>query len=260
MSNGDGEWRGASETRASATQSWAEPELRRIRRLANEESAREKARDVIVFVGSSIFREWREMRDFERDWLSVGNARAANRAFGGATTWDLLDAFDDVMSANEREARKIVVYYCGSNDISNGVKPERAVENFEAFARRARETSAKSVGFAYVGVIDSPQKRLCGMSDAVRKTNALAKALCEANAEKNYAFVDVTRTFEDADGASKTNMFRDDCTHLKPESYDALKECIEPVLLGLIARVFAKEKDESVVRDSSDFLPPKPPP
>ena len=77
---------------------WARPEIRRFERLDAEarvgrgDGALERA---VVFVGSSIFREWREIRDFDRDWEETssrlaGAPRFVNRAFGGATTSDVL--------------------------------------------------------------------------------------------------------------------------------------------------------------------------
>jgi len=246
--------------------SWAEPELRRFRRLdAEERATMEGANNVVLFVGSSIFREWRELRAFDEDWARDG-WRVKNRAFGGSTTADVLRAFDDVASSTvaSADARKIIVYYCGSNDISMGVPPSVVVGNFVEFTKRCREASRADVGFCFVGVIDSPQKRLFGMSKDVEEVNALAKEFC--GTDEKLAFVDVTSVFADANGAAKTELFRDDCTHLKPHAYDAFKAAIEPVVSELAAKIFIDNDDDGVesardegaqnVKLEDDFLPP----
>ena len=141
---------------------WAKPEIRRFERVdaeareARGDAARERA---VVFVGSSIFREWREVRDFDRDWEGTasrlaGTPRFINRAFGGSTTTDVLRHASSCVSFETRDVRA-VVYYCGSNDISVGVAAKTVRDNFVEFevatrirargragARRPRAASA----------------------------------------------------------------------------------------------------------------------
>lgn len=61
----------------------------------------------------------------------MGDARrAVNRVFGGAETTDLLMFFDDVLLRGCVDVR-VIVYYCGLNDVSVGRLVWEVFENFK---------------------------------------------------------------------------------------------------------------------------------
>lgn len=237
---------------------WAYGEIRRFRRL-DDERGRDIARASCVFVGSSIFREWRELRDFEGDWgrrgREISGATFVNRAFGGAETSDLLTFEEDVLGIERGREVRVIVYYCGSNDLSVGASPRMVRDNFVAFVERARARASGRVGVVFVGVIDSPQKRMYGLSGAVRETNELCAAWCEKTPDS--AFVDVTSVFEDvATGAIKP-LFREDGTHLKTAAYEGLMDVITPKLVEVFRAVSPEDsRARSEVDDDESFLPP----
>lgn len=237
---------------------WAIGEIRRFQRL-DAQAGRDIARASCVFVGSSIFREWRELRDFERDWngraRGISGAAFANRAFGGAETSDLLMFEEDVLGFERGRDVRVIVYYCGSNDLSGGASPRTVRDNFVAFAERARARARRRVGVVFVGVIDSPQKRMFGLSGAVRETNELCAAWCEKTPDS--AFVDVRSVFEDvASGATKP-LFREDGTHLKTEAYEGLMDVIAPKVVDLFRAVSSEDsRARANVDDDESFLPP----
>ncbi len=195
---------------------WFDGEIRRFVRLDNADPP---ALGGILFVGSSIFREWREARDFDADFAPLP---VLNRAFGGSQTDDLLD--DAVLEAVVFPHRpRVIVYYCGSNDLNWGVPPERIRDNFACFHRavRARLGSARDpVRILFVSINRAPQKRpVWRQLDAA---NALVAAHCAAT--PNLAFVDVNpRLFESGDASGedfRARLFRDDGLHFRPEAYD----------------------------------------
>ncbi|OUS41858.1 SGNH hydrolase-type esterase domain-containing protein [Ostreococcus tauri] len=227
---------------------WAHAEIRRLRRLDAERVA--GAFREVAFVGSSVFREWREMRDFERDWRALmrrRDVRVMNRAFGGSETRDLLTYADDL---TRRETRA-VVYYCGSNDVSNGARAREVRDNFVAFVE-----SRRRLGVVYVSVIDSPQKRAWGLSDVVRDVNALCEQWCAENGP-SCAYVDLSRVFEDPVTGALAPLFREDGTHLVPSAYDGVIEAIEPKLDDVLREVLESGGDgEGDGEDDDAFLPP----
>lgn len=185
----------------------------------------------------------------------AGTPRFINRAFGGSTTTDVLRHASSCVSFETRDVRA-VVYYCGSNDISVGVEAKTVRDNFVEFAERcrarARDAGTPRLGVVFVGVIDSPQKRMFGMSDVVRETNALCREWCEKTPDS--AFVDVTEVFERRD-----ELFREDATHLKPEAYDVFAAAIAPAVESVCAGVLDESVKEEATRSgrSDDyFLPP----
>jgi hypothetical protein len=64
---------------------WYDGEIRRFVRL---DTADPPPPGGMLFVGSSIFREWREVRDFAGDFAPIP---VVNRAFGGSDTIDQLE-------------------------------------------------------------------------------------------------------------------------------------------------------------------------
>lgn len=88
----------------------------------------------IVFVGSSIFRQWTTVPE------QMAPLPVLNRAFGGSRTGDQLARFDQVVTPY---APKVIVYYCGSNDLKAGAvaeDPAAIFARFRAFSERVQAT------------------------------------------------------------------------------------------------------------------------
>ena len=75
------------------------------------------AREGIVFVGSSIFHRWTNLEK------QMAPLPVVNLAFDGSQTSDMLRMLDARVLPY---APRVVVYYCGSNDISVG-EPAAAI-------------------------------------------------------------------------------------------------------------------------------------
>src|SRR6266853_5287127 len=82
-----------------------------------QSSAASPTRPVLVFVGSSIFHRWPNLA------AQMAPLPVMNRAFDGAQTTDMLRILDSVLTD---EMPKVIVYYCGSNDVSAG-QPATAI-------------------------------------------------------------------------------------------------------------------------------------
>src|ERR1700722_8649914 len=65
----------------------------------------------IVFTGSSIFRFWTHLTD------QMAPLPVLNRAIAGTVTQDMIERIGRLVLPYQP---RIVVYYCGSNDISSG--------------------------------------------------------------------------------------------------------------------------------------------
>ena len=104
---------------------WYDGEIRRFVRIDNENPPPKHG---VLFVGSSIFREWREVRDFRADCAPI--EPALNRAFGGSITEDQLHVAEQIVFPHDPA---VLVYYCGSNDLNLGVHPAQIRDNFLRF-------------------------------------------------------------------------------------------------------------------------------
>jgi GDSL-like Lipase/Acylhydrolase family len=168
----------------------------------------------ILFIGSSIFREW---SDLEKQMYPLP---AFNRAFGGSRTWEVLHYMDKLVIPY-RPA--IIVYYCGSNDINAGEAPGGIVARFRAFADRVKQELPGTRLF-YVSIIKAPQKMTHW--DDVEKANADIKKLCQSRAE--LGFIDVNKMFFKKLGQPRMEVYRADGLHFVPEAYAEFASIIRP--------------------------------
>src|SRR5690242_2129812 len=82
-----------------------------IERMLESDKTSPPPREGILFIGSSIFRLWTRLTE------QMAPLPVFNRAFGGSVTQDILDRADQIVLPYKP---KIIVYYCGSNDVNAG--------------------------------------------------------------------------------------------------------------------------------------------
>ena len=131
----------------------------------------------IVFVGSSIFRQWTTVPE------QMAPLPVLNRAFGGSRTGDQLARFDQVVTPY---APKVIVYYCGSNDLKAGAvaeDPAAIFARFRAFSERVQATLPQT-RIIFVSSTRSPDR--VGRWEQVDHYNALARAYCAATPHRFF--------------------------------------------------------------------------
>ncbi|MBL8188380.1 MAG: hypothetical protein JNK38_10255 [Acidobacteria bacterium] len=121
----------------------------------------------ILFIGSSIFRLWKNLKE------QMAPLPVFNRAFGGSRTADILYYRDKVVLPYEP---KIIVYYCGSNDINADITPDKIAANFREFTQRVHARLPQTKIF-YVSINRAPQKmdRWIGWTTRTGKSKSFAK-------------------------------------------------------------------------------------
>jgi lysophospholipase L1-like esterase len=173
----------------------------------------------IVFVGSSIFRQWTTVPE------QMAPLPVLNRAFGGSRTSDQLARFDQVITPY---APKVIVYYCGSNDLKAGAvaeDPAAIFARFRAFSERVR-ANLPQTSVIFVSSTRSPDR--VGRWEQVDHYNALARAYCAAT--PNRFFVDVNPALVDAAGHPRLDLYKEDKLHFQPPAYVEFTRVIRPVL------------------------------
>lgn len=187
-----------------------------INAFLREDSVKPPPKNAVLFIGSSIFRQWKNLKE------QMAPLPAYNRAFGGSRTMDVLDAMDKIVLPYEP---KIIVYYCGSNDVNAG---NPAIDIFGRFRQFAEKAQARLPGtkIFYVSINRAPQKMdRWGVVDSV---NELAKRYCIP--ERNMGFIDVNPALFDKEGNPRVDLYRDDKLHFKDPAYVEFTRIIKPVI------------------------------
>jgi lysophospholipase L1-like esterase len=167
----------------------------------------------IVFVGSSIFHRWTALSS------QMAPLPVVNLAFDGAETGDMLRV--DIVSYKP----KVIVYYCGSNDVDAGETAEAIADRIRQFIVRARG-ALQAVHMVFIAVIRAPEKR--GRWDVVDEVNRRVTAY--AAGLRGFDVVDVNPLVFAADGAPRFDLYLSDQLHFRPKAYEAFAAVIKPVL------------------------------
>jgi lysophospholipase L1-like esterase len=181
-----------------------------------QDAATPPRKGIVLFTGSSIFRFWTYL---ERDMSPLP---VLNRAFGGARTWEVLHYMDRIVLPYNPS---IIMYYCGSNDINYGARPEDIAHRFRLFTERVHKILPKTRIF-FVSIIRAPQKK--DKWDVIDATNTLLQQYCEK--ASRVAFIDVNPAFFNKAQQPRIELYIDDGLHFKPEAYREMTRIIKPVI------------------------------
>ena len=170
----------------------------------------------ILFIGSSIFRQWTSVAE------DMSPLPAYNRAFGGSRTADILEYMHRIVLPYEP---KVIVYYCGSNDINANVKPDDIAANFRTFVQRVH-ASLPETKVLYVSINRAPQKR--DRWAEVDAANHLIEEYTKSDAR--LKFVDVNPALFDTKGEPRMELYRADKLHFKVPAYREFTRVIRPAV------------------------------
>ena len=198
-----------------AARRWAQYEPA-FQAFAEADRARPPVPGGIVFVGSSIFRQWADLSE------QLAPLPVLNRAFGGSRTADQLARFEQTIPPY---APRLIVYYCGSNDLNAEHSPAEIAANVHAFATRVRDR-LPGTQIYFTSILRAPQKE--AKWDQVDATNALVRDLCAT--EARWHFIDLNPAVFDAAGQPLVELYRDDLLHYQPPAYAAFAGILRPVL------------------------------
>jgi lysophospholipase L1-like esterase len=173
-------------------------------------------RDGILFVGSSIFRLWKDLG------AHMAPLPVLNRAFGGSRTPEQLHFFDRVVLPYRP---RIIVYYCGSNDVNAGETAEDIAWHYREFSERVRATLPGTRVY-FASIIKAPQKR--DRWDVVDRANALVQAYSATVADRGY--LDINVALQDERGEPRMELYLSDQLHYLPPAYVRLAATVRPVV------------------------------
>jgi lysophospholipase L1-like esterase len=187
-----------------------------VEQFLHQDRAAPPPSDAILLIGSSIFRQWTNVK------AQMAPLPVFNRAFGGARTWEVLHYMDRIVLPYRP---RIIVYYTGSNDVSAG-EPAPAIEaRTREFITRVH-SALPDTRIYYVAINRSPDKR--AQWSVVDEVNTRLKALSATTPYLKY--IDLNPVLFDASGEPRAELYRPDGLHFFPPAYDLFAGIIKPVL------------------------------
>src|SRR4051812_31882489 len=170
-----------------------EPEIR-----AFEQAARTSppAPGGILFTGSSSIRLWTTLRD------DFPGLPVLNRGFGGSQIREVTAFADRIVIPYKP---RLVVFYCGSNDVMAGRTVPEVVNDFMAFVAKVRGAVPRT-HIIYISTAPNPAR--WPRKDAWLDLNSRLAAY--AKTEPGLTFVDIWRAMLDAAGQPRPELFVED--------------------------------------------------
>lgn len=181
------------------------------------------ARGGILFVGSSIFRLWADLRE------QMAPMPVLNRAFGGSRAAEQLQYFDRIVLPYRP---RVIVYYCGSNDVNAGASAAAIADNVERFSERVR-AALPATRVYFTSIIKAPQKR--DRWDVVEAANARVRAYTERTPGRGY--IDLHPALETEPGQPRMDLYLPDRLHYLPPAYERMAAVVRPVIERVWAEV-----------------------
>ena len=172
----------------------------------------------IVFTGSSIFRYWTLLAH------QMAPLPVLNRAIAGTGTQNMLDRIGQLVLPFQP---RIVVYYCGSNDIGAGEDAGPIVERTKRFIAILHEKSPNTF-FYYTAIHKSPDKR--ARWDVVEAVNRQMEEY--SRQASNVGYIDLNPVLFDSRNNVREDLFLPDGRHFRPDStaYLEFSQIVKPIL------------------------------
>jgi lysophospholipase L1-like esterase len=186
-----------------------------IKAMLDGDRAAPPPQNAILFIGSSIFRQWAGLKE------QMAPLPVFNRAFGGSRTWEVLHYLDQIVLPYRP---RIIVYYTGSNDVNAGQPAQAIVARTMEFMTRAH-AALPAARIYYVAINRSPDKR--DKWDVVDAVNAQMKAAASSTSYLRY--IDLNPVLF-KHGEPRMELYRPDGLHFHPPAYEEFTGIIKPVL------------------------------
>lgn len=172
----------------------------------------------IVFTGSSIFQFWTHLAD------QMAPLPVLNRAIAGTVTQDMLNRIGQLVLPYQP---RIVVYYCGSNDVSAGEDAGPIVERTKRYIQILHEKSPNTF-FYYTAIQKAPEKQ--ARWDVVEAANREMERY--SHQASNVGYIDLNPVLFDSRNNVRENLFLPDGLHFRPDStaYLEFSQIVKPIL------------------------------
>jgi lysophospholipase L1-like esterase len=175
----------------------------------------------ILFAGSSSIRLWTTLqRDFPR-------FPVINRGVGGSQIPEITALAHRIVFPYRP---RLIVFYCGSNDLANGRTPRQVIEDFREFvARVGRELPYTRI--AFVSIASNPAR--AALIPQFTEVNEAIDDIARGDPRVDY--VDVNSRMLGPGGAIRPGIFVDDQLHMNRKGYRIWRDVIAEYLTRALA-------------------------
>lgn len=182
------------------------PFMKEINAFVKEDSLNKPKDGIILFVGSSSFRLWTDMK------ADLSNENILNRAFGGSTLLDMI-YYKDKNLLNYNPSK--IVIYCGENDIANSEKVtgKKVSKRFKKLYRIIKR-HYRDVPVVYISI--KPSILRWSMRDRMIDANKRISSFLSR--KKKVTFVNVWDAMLE-NGEPKKDIFKEDNLHMNKKGY-----------------------------------------
>lgn len=177
-----------------------------IRAFEEEDRRSPPPSRAVLFVGSSSIRLWTTLRaDFR-------GLPVLNRGFGGSQIREVTAFVPRIVLPYEP---RLIVFYCGSNDIASGARnPAEVLDDYRAFVR-AVHASLPDTRILFVSIAPNPAR--WHLRQAFRRANASIEAYTRTDPRLGY--IDVWTHMIGVNGRPRPDLFVDDRLHMNEKGY-----------------------------------------
>jgi lysophospholipase L1-like esterase len=172
--------------------------------------------DGVLLVGSSSMRLWKSAAEDFRG-LPV-----LNRGLGGSQVREVT-AFADRIVLPYRP--RVILFYCGTNDVFGGRPVSAVVADTEAFIRKVR-AALPATRVIYISIAPNPAR--WRLKDAWLELNARMNAF--AATDPRVTFVDIWSAMLDAAGQPRPELFVEDRLHMNERGYAIWARILRPIV------------------------------
>ena len=188
-----------------------------ISAFVKQDSINKPKDGIILFVGSSSFRLWTDLKkDFNDETI-------VNRAFGGSKLIDIIQ-YKDQNLLNYHPSK--IVLYCGENDVasSDKIAGKEVFKRFKTVYNLIRK-QYPNVPFVYVSI--KPSISRWSMKDRMIDANQRISSFL--NHKKKTTFINIWGAMLE-NGEPKKDIFREDKLHMNKKGYAIWTEKMQEVI------------------------------
>jgi lysophospholipase L1-like esterase len=170
----------------------------------------------IIFTGSSSIRLWTTLND------DFAGLPVVNRGFGGSMIPEVTAFLDRIVVPHKP---RLIVLYCGGNDINAGRSAAQVVHDFDELVARLHE-ELPTTRMAYISIAPNPAR--WSQVETVKAVNRAIKGRTET--DPRLSFIDVFSHMLGPDGRPLPDIFVADGLHMNAKGYAIWTEIVKPYL------------------------------